>query len=203
MKRSLVVGLFLLLCSVSGFADGFQITQMAAQYNGGTTPFSWFVRIPALIHPLSFQKHHFHGGGTTATATVVCAASCGPMDALSFNLTVSGLQINGVQFGSVFYPVVYFSGLLNFDATRRPHSFPVHIFGSLTGCADPQCSVVLFPISVDLHGRVTGYRITQTDSGAFILASAGFQVPEPSSLALMATGLAGVIARFRKVSRQS
>src|SRR5262249_16268449 len=117
---------------------------------------------------------------------------------LSFNLTISGLQINKVQFNGTFYPVIYFSGILNLDATRRPNSFPFHLSGTLTGCNDPQCSVVLFPISVDLRGSVTSYRITQTDSGIFILPSAGFQAPEPSTLALVGTGLAGFVSRMTK-----
>jgi hypothetical protein len=198
MKRMLAVCLFL-FCSVGAFADGFQITQMGASYGGGN--FSWFVRIPALIHPNSFQKHHFGGGGM-ATSSLICAAPCGPNEPLSFSLTLSDLQINKVQFSGTFYPVVYFSGILNLDATRRPNSFPFHLFGTLTGCADPQCSVVLFPISVDLRGSVTGYRITQTDSGSFILASAGFQAPEPSTLALVGTGLAGFVSRLRKMNRK-
>jgi PEP-CTERM motif len=108
--------------------------------------------------------------------------------------------------GGSFTQTVYFSGDLNLDVrpfklknVGRPHL--VDISGTLMGCADPDCNVPLFPLSIDLVGNASlNFRVNPSGEVTFI--SALFVVPEPGSMALVATGCVFVFRRYRQRRKQ-
>ena len=198
MNRVCIALLFFLSIPATALADSIlTIGQITISY---TPPASTNLAVysPQLDTGYPFRVHP--GKFTDAVTTLMCVnAAC---TSLSIDLSVSGITIDHVRFQGVMYPTLYLSGTLDIRGIL-PRGFAYCypgtscfqgvslITGNLIACTDPACSTQLFQLDANLHA-MSNVSIGFNAQGQPVLDTAGFVAPEPTTMLLLATGLAGI-----------
>ncbi len=199
--KTLGLTLFLaIFAATSAWADSpLEVTQLLLGINPANTPIvGWKIQVPGLFNPNPTESNHiFRGSGTTVIPEITCVAPCSADDTLTFNFVVSGLNIgifNGISTNTVTFPGDLNLDVRPFKVQNADKTHLVDISGTLMGCFDADCNIPL-SLSIDLVG--TGnLNFKLNPSGDVTFISALFVVPEPSSLALVATGCIAVFVVF-------
>ncbi len=211
MHRLCIALLFLLLIPASALADITDtIGQIGLFYEPSASASQIGIYSPQLYDNLLPGGGIYSGTFTNAISSLTCLnAAC---TKLSVNLDISGISLNNVEFQGHIYPVIYFSGTLVFAGTLVEYEGGVYgcpgvgicftgesaVSGDLTACLDPACSTQLFQLDVDPNMRaLSTVHVVFDSNGKGVLESARFVNPEPATLLLFATGLAGI--GWRKV----
>jgi hypothetical protein len=208
--RTFLASLAMLLSSIGASATSYAVGQQGSLYwaaapNTGV----WNMRIPDL--PWFFglpgpPHYHYETSFSNANISVTCSPVCAIGKTFSFDLTMSNFKLTG--HAPTSYPdTTIFVGtvtLLSKPILLKSSSGTVlahfTMTGDLLGCPDVTCSSPEFSLTVNLHGPITvGYSLS---GGQVSITGVAYTAPEPSSIALLGTGVVFVFGKVRKSVRR-
>lgn len=209
--RTFLASLVMLLSSIGASASSYAVGQQGSLYwvaspNNGI----WNMRIPDLPWYLGvpgFTPHyHYETSFNNASVSVTCNPVCAIGKTFSFDLTMSNFKLTG--HAPYLYPdTTIFAGtvtMLSKPILLKSSSGTVlahfTMTGDLLGCPDATCSSPEFSLTVNLHGPITvGYSLS---GGQVSITGVAYTAPEPSSIALLSTGVVFVFGKLRKSVRR-
>ena len=194
--RVILVTTFLILSAVSAIATSYDVQAGSLYYNPITGQGSWTPRM-LQIDVGGGTPHQIPFTFSSANLTVSCSPMCAVGDTFSLDLKMSGFV--------TYFQNSIFNGTL--DLVTKPQTLLAAsgqgiayfvLTGSLSGCYSPVPSCP-FTIAVDLHRHLwLNYQIV---NGQMQISSMGYEVPEPPTIILVASGICVICFLNRKRSR--
>jgi hypothetical protein len=208
--RTFLASLVMLLSSIGASATSYAVGQQGSLYWGAAPNTGvWNMRIPDL--PWFFglpgpPHYHYETSFSNVNISVTCSPVCAIGKTFSFDLTMSNFKLTG--HAPTSYPdTTIFVGtvtLMTKPILIKSSSGTVlahfTMTGDLLGCPDVTCSNPEFSLTVNLHGPIqVGYTLS---GGQVSVGGVAYSAPEPSSIALLGTGVVFVFGKLRKSVRQ-
>ena len=207
--KTVLASVIVLLASINASATSYASGAVAGYFGWSAAQNSgyWTVRIPDLDHngyPPYGEPYMYPTGFGNALLSVTCNPLCAIGDKFSIDLTMTNFKALGGPpnldmfvgtLNLVTNPIV----LTSSSGTAIAH---FNLTGNLEACTDSTCSTELFALAVNVHSYL---RMTYSyNGGQLSISSVTYVLPEPSSMALLGTGLAFAIGKFgQSVRRRS
>ena len=181
--RSILTFVIVVLASINALATSTSTNAGYLSWNSAWATDYWTPHIASLSHP-GGDPNMWPGTFSTSSLAVTCTPICGIGDRFSIGLSLTNFQ----------------SGLGNLTGTINLQTAPI-VIKSASGIAIAHFTLtgVLVEGSFSLDVNVRGFATMayNLNSGQLQVSSVGYNLPEPSSVILLSSGLVLFVARRR------